>query len=314
MRMTGREAAVLGLLAAIWGASFFLIKIALHDFSPILIAGFRVLLAAVFLLALASRGSQGGLQQNWTAGQWKKFLILAVFNAVIPYILIAWGEQHISSGLAAIFNATTPLFAFLYGYLLPGSASKENLGIGGLIGLLVGIAGVGLLVGGAGGGDLAGEVAVVVASASYAVAGHFARRAFQGQPVLVPALGQNVFAALLLVPVGLIFTWPAHWPNGEVVAAVLALGLGGTGLAYVLYYWLIANAGPTRTLTVTYLLPVTALIYGALLLGETIVWREVAGMLLILLGIAGTSGLLRRTARTDSVLDIEEEVLASESP
>ncbi len=314
MTLTRRDAAVLALLAAIWGASFFLIKISLGDFSPVLIAGFRVALAAAFLLALGSRRSQGGLGQNWRSTQWKKFLVLAVFNAVIPYILIAWGEQHISSGLAAIFNATTPLFAFVYGYMLPGRGARENLGLSGLLGLLVGIAGVGLLVGDSTSGDLAGEIAVVVASASYAVAGHFARRAFQGQPVLVPALGQNLFAALLLLPVGLVFTWPSHWPSGGAVASILALGLGGTGLAYVLYYWLIAHAGPTRTLTVTYLLPLTALIYGAVLLGEPVVWRELAGMALILIGIAGTSGLLRRKTEPAAALDMEEEVLAVESP
>ena len=295
--MTSRQVGVLVLLSAIWGASFLLIKIALQGMSPVLIAGWRVGLAALFLSVLAAVETRRNQQQIWRLDQWHKFLVLAILNAAIPYILIAWGEQHITSGLAAIFNATTPLFSFVLGYLV--GSRRENLGLGGLLGLIVGIAGVAILVGGGSQGDIGGEIAVILASASYAVAGTFAHYAFEGQPILVPALGQNLTAAILLLPVGMLAFRPSHFPSYGPILAILALGLTGTGLAYVLYYWLIANVGPTRTLTVTYLLPITALIYGAIFLSEPVTWRELAGMVLILTGIAGISGVLRRRARVD---------------
>lgn len=260
--------------------------------SPTLLAGFRVALAAMFLAGLTARRSPGGWSKNLFTHQWPKFLVLAVFNAVIPYVLIASGEQHITSGLAAIFNATTPLFSFGLGYL--AGSRKNDLGASGLFGLVLGIGGVGILVGGGSRGDIASEIAVIVASASYAVAGNYAKRTFEGQPILVPALGQNLVATVVLMPVALLFFRPSHVPSLASILAILALGLAGTGLAYVLYYWLIATAGATRTLTVTYLLPVTALFYGAVFLGEHVGWREVAGMIAILVGVSGTSGFLRR--------------------
>lgn len=296
--MSPREVAILALLAAIWGASFLFIKIGLSEMSPAMIAAWRVGLAAVFLGVLASRPSRGGLATNASVRQWRKFLVLAVFNAVIPYLLIAWGEQHITSGLAAIFNGTTPLFSFVLGYF--AKEAKEGLGVGGIVGLVVGIAGVTVLVGSGSQGDIGGEAAVTAASASYAVAGNFAREAFRGQPILVPALGQNVMGSLLLIPVALVWFRPAAFPSARPLLSVLALGLAGTGFAYVLYYWLIAHAGPTRTLTVTYLLPVTALGYGAIFLGEPVGVREVAGLALILAGIAGISGYLKLSLRQRS--------------
>lgn len=291
--MTSRQVGVLLLLGAIWGASFLLIKIALEGMSPVLLAGWRVALAALFLGVLAVVETRRNRQRIWRPDQWRKFLVLAIFNAAIPYILIAMGEQHITSGLAAIFNSVTPLFSFVFGYMVGGR--RENLGLGGILGLIVGIGGVVVLVGGGGQGDIGGELAVIVASASYAIAGTYARSAFEGQPILVPALGQNLTAALLLLPLGLVAFRPDRLPPYGPILAVLGLGLAGTGLAYVLYYWLIAKVGSTRTLTVTYLLPVTALVYGAIFLGEPTTWRELLGLALILTGVAGISGVFRRS-------------------
>ncbi|HZT96382.1 MAG TPA: DMT family transporter [Chloroflexota bacterium] len=186
--MTRRQIVVLVLLAMIWGASFLFIKLALREVSPLMIAAVRVALAAAFLAAVSGFPRQGGLSTNFKPALWRSYGVMAVFNALIPYILIAWGEQRISSGLAAIFNATTPLFAFLIGFKLGGRDFRRTLGLTGVAGLVVGILGVGVLVGWASSGDLLGEAAVVVASASYAVAGSYARSVFQGQPVLVPAL------------------------------------------------------------------------------------------------------------------------------
>jgi drug/metabolite transporter (DMT)-like permease len=298
--MKAREFGILLLLAAIWGASFMFIKVILRDMGPLTLVALRMTLGAgglVVLYALA-RGQRARAARPvpWRA-LLGPFALAAILNAVIPYILISWGETAITSGDAAILNATTPLFTTMIGYGLGSRAGADRLPPVRALGVLVGFVGVAVLVTGsrqAGSADPTlgwlGHGAVLVAAASYAVAGLYARRAFAGLPTLVPAVGQNVAAALILIPPTLVVAPLTHVPPPEVLLSLLALGLGGTALAYVLYFHLLATVGATRTLLVTYLLPVTALIYGALLLGEDVGVQAVLGLALVLAGIAITTG------------------------
>jgi drug/metabolite transporter (DMT)-like permease len=298
--MKAREFGILLLLAAIWGASFMFIKVILRDMGPLTLVALRMTLGAgglVVLYALARR-QRAGVERPvpWRA-LLGPFVLAAILNAVIPYILISWGETAITSGDAAILNATTPLFTTMIGYGLGSRAGADRLPPVRALGVLVGFVGVAVLVTGsrqAGSADPTlgwlGHGAVLVAAASYAVAGLYARRAFAGLPTLVPAVGQNVAAALILIPPTLVVAPLTHVPPPEVLLSLLALGLGGTALAYVLYFHLLATVGATRTLLVTYLLPVTTLIYGALLLGEDVGVQAVLGLALVLAGIAITTG------------------------
>ena len=173
----------------------------------------------------------------------------------------------------------------------------------GVLGLLLGVAGVAVLMAGAesfqgflasGVFELLGYGSVLAGSASYAVGGLYARRAFAGMSHVVPALGQNLGGTLMALPLGLTVARPERWPSPAAAGSVLALGLGGTALAYLLYYRLLASVGATRTLSVTYLLPVTALAYGAVLLSERVTFPMLAGLALILLGVSLVTDALPR--------------------
>lgn len=284
-------------LGLLWGASFMFIKVVVLEMSPVALAAFRLGLGSAGLLLFTWR-SAPGLRSSLGPS-----LVLSLFGAVIPYLLIAWGELHITSGGAAILNATSPLFSAVLSRWSAFWTTEERLGAGGGLGLLLGLAGVAVLVGGstgfqlfaAGGAwELLGFLAVLAASASYAVGGLYARRAFVGQPFTVPALGQNLVGAVALLPVALTFSRPAAWPSPAALASLLCLGLGGTALAYLLYYRLISRVGATRTLSVTYLLPATALVYGAVLLGEQVTIAMLLGLGLILTGVALVTGVAPR--------------------
>ncbi len=314
--MKSRDIALLLALAAVWGASFMFIKVILREMTPLTLVGCRVGLGALGLLAYYA------VQRTLTRGQaagapipWRRLLgpalILGLSNVVVPYLAITWGETYISSGDAAILNATTPLFTTVLVALLGQRVSQEQPSLAKGIGVAVGFAGVLLLVAGSGeqsGVSLTnswlGHGAVLVAGFSYAAASLYARRAFAGLPAIIAALFQTCGAAVLLLPLTLIT------PPGPLSltgwAALLALGLGGTAIAYLIYFQLLANVGATRTVIVTYLLPVTALLYGALLLGEPIRPLALAGLALVLLGIAVAGGLLTR--RVASVVpEVERE-------
>jgi drug/metabolite transporter (DMT)-like permease len=304
--MKGRDIALLLILGAVWGASFMFIKIILRDMTPLTLVGYRIGLGALGLLAFYGVDQ---LRRRQTGPPVESFplrrlalpsLILGIFNGIIPYLSITWGETYISSGEAAILNATTPLFTTIIIIGMGRRAGGEQTSLTRLLGLAVGFAGVAVLV--SGGGPQAGvstenawlgSVAILVASASYAVGSLYARKAFTGVPVIYPAVGQNVAAALVLLPFTLL-TPPQHGISSEGLLALLALGLGGTALAYLIYFQLIARVGATRTVIVTYLLPGTALIYGALILSEPIHLIALSGLALVLLGIALTGGIFDR--------------------
>jgi drug/metabolite transporter (DMT)-like permease len=304
--MKGRDITLLLILAAIWGASFMFIKVILREMTPLTLVGYRIGLAAGGLLVFyaVDQLRQRALGRQRLAFPWRRLLmpglILGVLNAIIPYLSITWGETYISSGEAAILNATTPLFTTIFLLFMSRQTGSESTSPSKIIGVAVGFAGVAVLVSGsvpeagvASGNAWLGQGAVLLASASYAVASLYARRAFSGLPVVYPALAQNVSAAVILLPLTLI-TPPAQPLSPAALGSLLALGLGGTALAYLLFFALLGRVGATRTVIVTYLLPGMALIYGALLLGEPVGPIAIAGLALVLLGIAVTGGFFDR--------------------
>jgi drug/metabolite transporter (DMT)-like permease len=279
----------LGGLALIWGASYALIKISIAELSPAVLVASRVLLGwAALSVTLRLRG----LTFTRDRRLWRSLGVLGVIGSIIPYGLITWGELHITSGLAAVLQATTPLFTVV---LAPLWSDGERITARRLGGVAVGLAGVIVLMGVPGEGGQAGEsaamgllgaLAIVGASLAYAITALYARHAVRGVPPVVSAAGQMGAATLIMVPAAaLIGPLPAHAPSAQVVAAVLFLGLAGTGAAYILYYWLIEHAGATRTATVTYLLPPTALLWGALFLREPVTVPTLVGLAFILTGV-----------------------------
>jgi drug/metabolite transporter (DMT)-like permease len=305
----GRDLALLLVLGAMWGSSFLFIKVAVVEVQPAFVVAARLsfsvltLLAALPLLGRFAGERTGAIPQ--VARLWRPLLILGLLNAALPFFVISWGTQFLPSGTAAILNSTVPLFTALLALTLPWFAG-EQLGVLGAAGLLLGIIGVGILVGGFGGlvegfsgtrsDALAGAGAILIGSGSYAVGGLYARHSMKGVPVTVSAVGQSAGGLLLVLPFAA-FALPERLPSLQVIGALAGLGVIGTGFSLLLYFRLIANVGPTRTSTVTYLVPVWALLYGALLLGEGITTRSILGLVLILAGVAGVSGIFRLPRR-----------------
>jgi drug/metabolite transporter (DMT)-like permease len=281
------------------------IKVAGAEMEPFFLVEVRLGLAALVMLALSA--SQPGILTAIRAN-WQPILVMGILNCALPYTLITWGETYINSGLAAIYNACAPLWAGMLGLVWVWA---ERLSPGRLLGLLVGMAGVVLVVsaslsgGSEGVMQLAGQAAVLLAALSYAISGIFGRHKLKDVPVRATATGQLVTGALILIPFA-IFQIPAQVPSPAAIASITTLSILGTAVASLMYYWLLAHVGSTRTLLVTYLLPGFALIWGALLLQEPVTLVAVLGLLLILLGITITSGrgseiFARVTGRKKSV-------------
>jgi len=282
----------IGLLAAFWGASYMFIKVAGRAFEPATMIMLRLFIAAVLLVIvlLAQRGRRGTLADMRRLG-WEGFA-LGIVNAAIPFTLIAWGERHIDSGVAAIANASMPIFVVLLAIRFKPSETVRGLR---LVGFLVGLVGVGVLAGvhpEGGWWGAAGTLAVVVASVSYAVGALWGQRLIVRTSGLVLAGTSMIGGLLVLLPFGLA-QLPSQVPGWKETGSVIALAVIGTALAQIILYRVLRSDGAARVSLVTYLLPATALIYGVLLLGEPLTWEELAGMALILGGVALGSGAVR---------------------
>jgi len=286
--MKPKEYLVLFVLSALWGASFLFIKVAVAEMSPLTLVAVRLVFGTLGLLVFVP--FRPTIMEGWYR-RLRGFLVVAIFNGIIPYLAISWGEEHITSGMAAILNATTPLAVAIVSQWWPDG---ERLTWMRVMGVLIGFMGVGILVGPAavstGGSTLyvLGALSALLGAISYAFGGLFAHQLLAGAPELQPAIGQMGMGALILAPIAgiaLAVQPPTHAPSLGAIASVLTLALGGTSLAYLCYYWLIARVGPTRTLIVTYLLPCMALVYGTVLLHEPMGVNAIAGLVLVLTGI-----------------------------
>ena len=280
------------MLAALWGASFLFMRIGVLEFGPLPTAAVRVAIAALFLLPLVwLRGLLPVLRTNW-----KRVLFIGVFNSGIPFACFAFALLSITSGLSAILNATVPMF----GALIAWAWLKDKLTASRVLGLLIGFAGVAMLAwdqasfkpGASGIAPGWAVLACLLGCVCYGVSASYAKRYLSGLPPLVTAAGSQIGATLgLAVPA--LWLWPARMPGMSAWLALLVAGVACTGLAYIIFFRLIENAGPPRALAVTFLVPVFAVLYGALFLGESVTpWMVIcAGV--IICGTALSTGLVR---------------------
>ena len=283
-------------LTALWGASYMFIKVAVEDLEPAVMMAIRLLVAAAILAGvLAVRiGGREAVAQVRAAG--RVGIFLGLVNGALPFTLIAWGEQHIDSGVAAIANATVPLFNVL---LTPRLLPRERVTGARLGGVVVGFAGVVVLAGidpAGGWWGVAGTLAVVIASLSYAFAGIYGQRRVAETAGPVLATASTLAGGLILVPVAALQV-PGEMPSAEAVGSVLALAVLGTAIAQLVLFRMLALHGAARVSLVTYLLPPAALFYGALLLDEAVTVPILAGLALILTGVALGSGAVRLPRR-----------------
>jgi drug/metabolite transporter (DMT)-like permease len=288
--MSARNWGLLLLLALLWGSSFFFYKLLVAVLPPVTVVLGRVGIAAIamnlWLLAY-------GTVMPRSPRLWARFLLLGVLNTVIPFILIAWGETRITSGLASILNATTPIFMVAVAHW---GTDDEKLSWGKIIGIGCGILGVAVLVGPdafRGASYIWGALAVIGASCCYGFGGVYSRR-FKDLPPLVAATGQISGAAILLVPLSLGLDHPWTLPaQGPVIWMSLAtIALVNTALAYFVYFKMLANVGVTYISLVTLLIPPIALLLGAAFLGESVTLQSLAGMAIIALGLLTIDGRL----------------------
>lgn len=297
-QMGPAEWATLLSLSVLWGGSFFFIDVAVRSIQPFSLVLLRVAIAAaVLMLILRLRGKRLSLTRRAAPA----YLLMALVNNVVPFSLLAWGQTQIGGGLASILNATTPIWGAIIAHFF---TAEEKLTPNRIAGVLLGFVGVAVMIGpallGEIGADLLAQLACIGAALAYGIAGVYGRRfrAMEISPITVSA-GQLAASTFLLLPLVLLFEppWRAASPTLGAWACVLALALFSTTFAYVLYFRLIATAGATNALLVTLLVPVTAILLGSLVLGETLEGRHFGGMGLIALGLAAIDGRLLRLLR-----------------
>jgi drug/metabolite transporter (DMT)-like permease len=280
------------LLSAIWGSSFLFMRLAVVDFGPLPTAGLRVAVAALVLLPLVwQRGQLALLLPNW-----QRVFIMGVLNSAIPFACYTFAVQAISTGLSAILNATTPLF----GALVAWAWLRDRPGGLRVAGLLLGFAGVAALAwdkasfqpNASGIAPAWAVLACLLATLCYGIAANFAKRYMQGVPPLVSATGSQLGAtAALVVPT--LWLWPTASPGLNAWAALAAAGVLCTGVAYILYFRLITQAGPAKALAVTFMIPVFAVVFGAVFLGEALTaWMALCGAVIVL-GTGLSTGLVK---------------------
>ena len=281
------------LLGALWGASFLFMRLGAAEFGALPTAGMRVAIAALFLLPLLLlRGQWRALSKHW-----KKIFVLGMLNSGIPFALYAYALLSITTGLSSLLNATVPLFGALIAWLW----LKDRPHGMKILGLLIGFVGVAMLAWGKASfkpnasGLVTGwaVLACLGACLCYGISASFTKRYLSGVPSLVIATGSQIGAALgLALPT--LWLWPGHTPSTTAWLALLAVGVLCTGVAYVLYFRLIDKVGAAGSLTVTFLIPVFAVFYGMVFLGESVTaWMLFCGAI-ILLGTALSMGLLKR--------------------
>lgn len=275
-------------LSALWGASFLFMRLAANEFGALPTAGLRVGIAALFLLPVLLYNGQ------WPAlrAHLRPILFVGLLNSGIPFALLAWAVLSLSTGMTSILNATVPMFGALVAWIW----LKDKPNASRLLGLAIGFAGVALLAWDKAsfkpGGTGWAVVACLVATMFYGIGASYTKRYLTGVNSLALATGSQIGATLgLLVPT--LWLWPAATPGLRAWGAVVGLAVLCTGIAYILYFRLIANAGPARALAVTFLIPVFAVVYGAIALGESItLWMLLCGAVIVL-GTALATGLLK---------------------
>ncbi|YAF96496.1 MAG: DMT family transporter [Nodularia sp. CChRGM 3473] len=278
------DVAELLLLAALWGGSFLFMRMTAPVLGPVWLIEMRVLLAGLFLLPFLIRLNLWGEVRRKVI----PLFIVGFINSALPFSLFAFASLFLPAGFTSILNATSPLF----GTIVASVWLKEKLTVSRMIGFVLGFAGVVALIGwktfAATPFFFAAVGAGLLAAVMYAIAAPYAKQQLSSVPSLVTSTVSQLSAAIFLLP-ALPFTVPKTVPTTDIVVAVLALALFSTALAYILYFRLIKNIGSTKTLTVTYLIPLFAMLWGAIVLKESVTSSMVFGCTLILLGTAITN-------------------------
>jgi drug/metabolite transporter (DMT)-like permease len=287
---------LLAIVAAVWGSSYLFIKVAVDEVEPTAMMFLRLVLAsAVLVPVLAWRVGGRAAVSDMRGLGWKAWAI-GFLNAAFPFTLIAWGEKYVDSGVAAIANASVPIFVVILAFWFNPSERVRGVRLGGI---LVGLAGVAVLTGlhpKGGWWAIAGTLAIVLASLSYAAANHFVQHNFsQTMPILVTT-ASAVMGAIILLPFAA-FQVPDAMPSWKALGSIVVLGVLGTAFALLLFYRLLTSYGAARASLVTYLLPPVALFYGVVFLDEEIALNAALGLVLILAGVALGSGAVRGLRR-----------------
>ncbi len=282
---------ILILLGSIWGASYLFIKVGGESVTPITLVALRTTLAgiALFITLMLRRENLPPRR----APIWKWYLVLGFLNSVIPYTLITWGETRVSSGLAAILVGAMPIFTVILAHYM---THDEKFTPRKVVGIGAGFVGVVILflpdVLEAATANIFGGLAVVAAAVSYALATIYARRHLKGSSPVMNSFGQMLTASAIMIPASLLIEHP--WtltPTFPSLASIVTLAVMGTAFAYLLYFWLIAHVGATRTSLVTYISPVIAVILGAVVLNEHLQWTTLVGLVLIIAGVGLVTNL-----------------------
>jgi drug/metabolite transporter (DMT)-like permease len=284
-------------LAAIWGASFLFMRMGAGEFGPVVLSALRVAGATAFLLPLlAARGQMSVLRQHW-----KPIAVVGVMNSALPFALFSLAALAINAGLSSILNATAPLWAALVAWCWLGDKPTRSR----LLGLAIGFAGVAALAwnkasfkpGDFGVSPAVAVAACLLATLCYGFAANYTKRWLTGVAPLAVATGSQLFAALVLaLPAA--WWWPAVTPSTRAWASLGVLAILCTGVAYVLFFRLIARLGAAKAITVTFLIPIFGVLWGTLFLSEAITWSMVAGCAVILLGTGLVTGLLQLPGRS----------------
>jgi drug/metabolite transporter (DMT)-like permease len=297
--MNAREWALLIGLSVLWGGTFFFVAVAVKEIPPLTLVALRVVIAGVALHVVLAIS---GVRMPRERAAWIAFIGMGILNNAGPFALLNWAQTHIASGITAILLGTTPFFTAILAHFY---TRDEKLTGGRLIGVVCGIVGIAAMVGGSAlgalGVDVAGQFAVIAAAVGYAISSLWGRR-FRtlGIAPLVASAGMMTVSSVVMLPVAIAIDrpWLSAWPSQSAMLAVLALALLSTALAYVMYFRLLATAGATNLMLVTFLIPITAILLGVGILGERLEPRHMLGMALIALGLIAIDGRLWAKWRT----------------
>lgn len=283
----------MAVLAALWGASFMFMRVAAPDFGPVPLAAMRVIGASLFLLPLLMlRGHMIELKRHW-----RSLLLVGLINSALPFICYSYAALSLTAGLSSIFNASTPLFGAAIAWLWLG----DRLTPARVMGLAIGFGGVVWMAWDQAsfkpGGSGWAVVACLAAPLLYGLSASYTKRFLIGVPSLAVAAG-SLLAAGLLLCVPAVVWWPAVAPSAGAWGAALVLAFACTAVAYVLFFRLISNVGPARTISVTFLIPVFAVLFGRVFLGELLTTQMIGGCAVILIGTGFATGVLTLPARS----------------
>lgn len=285
------------LLAAIWGASFMFMRVGAPEFGPIVFAALRTGIAAIFLITCLVLFKE----TKALKGRWRDIFVVGALNTAIPFTLFSFATLTLTAGTASVLNATAPMFSAIVAYIW----LKDKLSLSAMFGLVIGFIGVYLLVSdnlhfdieftdkSVENNALLPTLAAMLAALCYGISANYTKKNLSTIKPLALAAGSQISATTMLLPLSLFFI-PETLPSSNAMWSVLLIGVICTGVAYILFFRLIAQLGPAKAISVTYLIPAFGILWGALFLGETISLMMLLGGGIILFGVALTTGVLRR--------------------